>query len=153
MGGNKEDLAVQILTEYTKDLPAKVQGYKRDDTAAFCAKRLKELVNEMSNVENGRDSSLQKNTSEPFTPTYSFKTITKGTVAIDHSKCSECASKICVSSCIPKILELKDGAPVLTITPEEAKKGKCIECLACEQECYFKGNKAIKITLPIDGLD
>lgn len=150
LGGNKEDLAVQILTEYTKDLLAKVEGYKRDDTVAFCVNRLRYLVNEMAN----NPQIPQKISKEPsFNQAYSFKTVTFGTVAIDYSKCSDCTSKVCVSSCISKILELKDNLPVLNITPEEAKKGKCIECLSCEQECYFKGNKAIKITLPIPGLD
>ena len=32
LGGNSEDLAVKILTEYTKDLPAPVEGYKKDDS-------------------------------------------------------------------------------------------------------------------------
>jgi len=39
------------------------------------------------------------------------------------------------------------------VTPEEAKKGRCTECLACELACQFQGNRAIVIDLPIPGLD
>ena len=43
--------------------------------------------------------------------------------------------------------------PVLNITREAAKRGGCIECLACEVECYFEGNKGGYVDLPIAGLD
>jgi ferredoxin len=41
---------------------------------------------------------------------------------------------------------------VLNISLEDAKRGKCIECLACEVECYFHGNRGGRIQLPIEGL-
>jgi ferredoxin len=41
----------------------------------------------------------------------------------------------------------KWGKPVLSVSPEEARR-LCIECLACEQECYFKGQQALTIVLP-----
>jgi len=41
----------------------------------------------------------------------------------------------------------------LNITHEEAKRGGCIECLACEIECYFEGNRGGHIILPIPGLE
>ena len=48
---------------------------------------------------------------------------------------------------------LRKEGPVLAISREEAKKGKCTECLACELACEFQGNGAIFIDLPIPGLD
>jgi hypothetical protein len=55
---------------------------------------------------------------------------------------------------VSKILTLENGKPILKdITKEEAASGKCSECLACEVECFFKGNKGGKIELPIPGLD
>jgi hypothetical protein len=57
-----------------------------------------------------------------------------------------------VSSCKPDILKLDKGKPILAITEEEAKKGKCTECLACEIFCRFHEQKAIAIHLPIPGL-
>ncbi|MBI5830125.1 MAG: hypothetical protein HZB20_11450 [Chloroflexi bacterium] len=79
--------------------------------------------------------------------------MTGGTITYDHAACLTCESKICIETCVPKILELKDGVPVLNISYEDAKRGKCIECLACEVECYFHGNRGGRIRLPIAGLE
>ena len=55
---------------------------------------------------------------------------------------------------MPQILkENEDGLPVLAIEEADAKKGKCTECLACEVECWFHGNRGGHIDLPIEGLD
>ena len=88
---------------------------------------------------------------KPSNNTYSFETIT-GKVTYDHDLCLRCDSKICIGKCVPQILKLEEGKPVLNISLEEAKKGKCTECLACEVECYFHGNKGGSVDLPIAGL-
>ncbi|MBN2366811.1 MAG: succinyl-CoA synthetase subunit beta [Calditrichaeota bacterium] len=147
LGGNSEDLAVRILTEYTRDLPAPVEGYKKDNSVEYCAERFDALVKKGS----------RKDSAKPESPSlsgniYSFETLT-GTVTYDYDRCLECESKICVSKCVPQILRLENEGPVLNITREEAKKGKCTECLACEVECYFHGNKGGHIDLPIKGLE
>ena len=147
LGGNSEDLAVQILTEYTRDLPAVVEGYKKDDSVEFCAQRFDDVMKTHS----------PKQTSKPVPVAasnnlYSFKTLT-GKVTYDHDLCLKCESKICIEKCVPQILKLEEGRPVLNITPEEARKGKCTECLACEVECYFHGNKGGVVTLPVPGLE
>jgi hypothetical protein len=55
---------------------------------------------------------------------------------------------------VPQILSLTDdGLPVLNISREEAQKGRCSECLACEVECFFDGAGGGKIELPIPGLE
>ena len=82
---------------------------------------------------------------------YSFKTLT-GEITYDHALCLDCKDKPCIESCGPEILKLEDNLPVLAISDEDAAKGKCTECLACEQECYFHGNKGAYISLPIEGL-
>jgi hypothetical protein len=54
---------------------------------------------------------------------------------------------------VPGILSLNDeGLPVLNISANEAARGKCTECLACDIECYYEGNKGGYIALPIKGL-
>jgi hypothetical protein len=59
-----------------------------------------------------------------------------------------------VQECARQILSLNDqGLPELNITREEAKKGRCIECLACEVDCTFRGAGGGRIELPIPGLD
>ncbi len=148
LGGNGEDKAVEILEMYTRDLPAPVEGYKKDDTAKFCAQRLRELVDEYRPPAEMPDAERKPTARQP----YSFETLT-GTITYDHARCLECESKVCVETCVPQILKLEDDVPVLAITREEAKAGKCIECLACEIECYFHGNKGGVVELPIPGLD
>jgi succinyl-CoA synthetase beta subunit len=149
LGGNREDLAVEILTEYTKELPAPVEGYKKDDPAGFCARRLRELVDAWD-----YSKAHERPPEEPHEADYSFGTVTGGTVSYDYSKCRECKTKICIETCVPGILELDDGGcPRLKITPEDAAEGKCTECLACEVECFAKGNGGGRILLPINGLN
>ena len=147
LGGNQEDRAVKILTEYTKDLPAPVEGYKKNDSADFCAERM------LSLVESFDYSSVE---TEKFRPpvhenSYSFKTLT-GEIFYDHTLCADCIDTPCIASCEPGILKLENDLPVLNISVEEAAKGKCTECLACEQECHYLGNKGAYISLPIEGL-
>jgi succinyl-CoA synthetase beta subunit len=147
LGGNQEERAIQIMTEYTRDIPAVVECYGKDTSVAHCAKRLRALVDEgaVKDVGAGKE--------EPHNPDYSFSTVTGGTVSYDYSRCRECQSKICAKECQRQILEIKDGCPVLKITREEAASGKCAECLVCEVECRFQGNGGGKIHLPIPGLE
>ena len=83
---------------------------------------------------------------------FSEKTIK---IIIDEEKCKGCTTHACVDACSKYsrgILVLKDGKPGVVDSPEElARKGT--ECLACEYECWFRGNSAITIEAPIDGLD
>jgi succinyl-CoA synthetase beta subunit len=150
LGGNGEERAIAILERAQSEIPAPVEGYGKDDTPDFCAERLQTLVKEFT-------PPVPIPTAKPTQPTpkkpYSFQTVTNGTITFDHALCANCESKVCIESCVPQILSLKDGLPVLNISPEEAKKGRCIECLACEIECYFEGNKGGHIHLPIKGLD
>jgi succinyl-CoA synthetase beta subunit len=149
IGGNSEELAIEILHTYTKDLPGKVEAYGRDSSAVFCAKRLRELVDEWDHSWNikPKETPIQLGPSS-----YYFETMT-GKLVIDHDKCKTCWNKPCVESCLAKILKFDSGKPILSITPQEAKRGRCTECLACELSCQFHGNKAIVIYLPIPGLE
>ena len=84
---------------------------------------------------------------------FSEKTIK---IIIDEEKCIGCTTHACVEACKKYsrgILVLKDyGMPGVEDSPEElARKGT--ECFACEYECWFRGNSAITIEAPIEGLD
>lgn len=148
LGGNREEVAIKILTEYLNDIGVPVEAYGKDDAAVFCAERLRHLIDEGPYSPKGPDPI--SNPDEPLQP-YTFKTLT-GSVTVDHAKCAGCDQSPCVNACHPNILELKDGKVVLNITPEEAAGGRCIECLACEIACWSESNQAIKIDLPIEGL-
>ena len=148
LGGNQEERAIQILTEYTRDLPVPVECYGKDTSARRCARRLWELV-------EGYDYAArpERPPEPPHDSSYAFETVTGGTVSYDYAKCDGCESKVCVAECVPKILSLEGGRPVLNVSREEAARGRCSECLACEVECRARGNGGGKITLPIPGLD
>jgi succinyl-CoA synthetase beta subunit len=151
LGGNSEDKAVEILEWLNGWIPAPVEGYRKDDSPDFCASRLSALIH-----EGGRVTPRARQAPEPTEDSqlYRFETVTGGTVVYDHSICAGCESKICVQECARQILSLNDeGLPVLNVTAEEAKKGRCVECLACEVDCHFKGAGGGRIDLPIPGLD
>ncbi|MDN5345392.1 MAG: hypothetical protein PWQ18_1506 [Clostridia bacterium] len=77
-------------------------------------------------------------------------------ISIYTSKCKECATKACIDACkkfARGILQLQDGAPSVAHLGEEETKRRGTECLACEYECWFRGKSAIKIDVPIEGLD
>lgn len=153
LGGNGEDLAAHIIQAYTRDLPAPVEVYRKDDSADFCAQRLRQLVDAHRSTERtpvGIPSTPAED-APPHEP-YAFD-IRTGTITFDHAKCAHCETKICVQACVPQILKLENDLPVLAITREEAQRGGCIECLACEVECWFHGQNGARIDLPIEGLD
>lgn len=151
LGGNAEEQAIEILHRARGEFPAPVEGYGKDDSPDFCAGRLRALVDSWTPPATIPPGRGKPEAAEPYT----FETVTGGAVTLDHARCRACESKACIESCAPKILSLdaERGVPVLNITREEAKKGGCTECLACEIECYFRGNQGGYVELPIAGLD
>jgi succinyl-CoA synthetase beta subunit len=148
LGGNFEEEAIRILAAYCQNLPAKVEGYGRDDAPETCAARLEALIRENKAVSH----EVRPIPEFRLVPgAYAFDTLT-GKIFIDHGLCSGCRSRGCIGACAPKILKLDGDKPILAITAEEAKKGKCTECLACEIFCRFHEHNAIAIHLPIPGL-
>jgi succinyl-CoA synthetase beta subunit len=151
LGGNSEEKAVDILHWLNGWIPVPVEGYKKDNPPDFCAGRLHALIQENKRVKPKPRPAPQRVGESRL---YQFQTVTGGTVTYDHSICAACDSKVCVQECVPKILSLNDERlPVLNITAEEAKKGRCSECLACEVDCFFRGAGGGRIVLPVPGLD
>jgi succinyl-CoA synthetase beta subunit len=148
LGGNYEEEAIEILGQYLKDIPGTVEGYGRDDSPEFCAQRMEELITE-NQLRPHQIQPIQDSTGP--SDAYAFTTMT-GSLHIDFSKCMACGTHGCVEACAPNILKLEEGRPVLAVQPEEARKGKCTECLACEIFCRFHEQNAITIRLPIPGL-
>ncbi|MEW6744832.1 MAG: ATP-grasp domain-containing protein [Planctomycetota bacterium] len=147
LGGNQEEKAIQILTDYTRDLRVPVEAYGKDDSANKCAERLQELV-----ATTPRPPRRPRAARPPAKEPYEFQTVT-GRIVYDHAVCLECESKVCVQACVPQILKVENGKPVLAVSREEAKRGKCTECLACEVECRFHGKGAGHVELLIPGLE
>jgi succinyl-CoA synthetase beta subunit len=148
LGGNAEERAIEILKRAQAEIPAPVEGYGKNDTPEFCAERLHNLIQEHKPSAKSAKGLVRSEPKKPFV----FDTVTGGRVILDHAVCQECESKICVEMCVPGILSLENGLPKLNISEEEAQKGRCIECLACDVECYFEGNRGGQVILPIPGL-
>jgi len=148
LGGNGEERAIEILTAFTAKLGVPVECYGKDTPVDACSRRLRELV-ESAAPPPPRPRPQPLVAARP----YAFATPT-GTITYDHAVCAGCDSKACVAACVPQILKL-DGAglPVLAITAEEAARGRCIECLACEVDCAALGAGGGHVSLPIPGLD
>jgi succinyl-CoA synthetase beta subunit len=147
IGGNAEEQAIDILQRAKDVFPAPLEAYGRDDSPEFCAERLQALIESYEPLENLSPREISQ-AQDP----YQFETITDGTITFDHALCRSCESKICIETCVPQILSLDGDVPALNIGHEHAKRGACTECLACEVECYFLGNRGATIHLPIQGL-
>ncbi|MFA9404316.1 MAG: ATP-grasp domain-containing protein [Anaerolineales bacterium] len=149
LGGNAEDQAIAIMERAREEIPAPLEAYGKDDSPDFCAGRLDALIKAHTKLDDVQATIRFPQATDPYT----FSTVTDGQVQLDHAKCRTCESKVCIDTCVPGILHLQNDVPVLNITIEEAQKGGCIECLACQIECYFGGNQGGFVKLPIPGLE
>ncbi len=86
LGGNTEDKAVAILEWLNGYIPARVEGYKKDNPPDYCAARLHALIAEGQRIEpKVRPEPVMAGSPRPYT----FQTVTGGTVTYDHSVCAE----------------------------------------------------------------
>ncbi len=149
LGGNGEEKAIEILTSYTRELGVPVECYGKDTPVDACAERLDALV---ASFAAPASRPARRRPGAPERP-YAFKTPT-GEITLDHAVCARCESKACVPACVPQILKLsEEGLPVLNVTLEEAARGRCTECLACEVDCRALGAGGGRVALPVPGLD
>jgi succinyl-CoA synthetase beta subunit len=149
LGGNKEEVAIDILTRFLGDLPVPVEAYGKDDSAAFCAERLDVLVKAHPPVVPYECVPTAR--TEPAEQEYRFD-IRTGSISFDHAICASCEGQPCIASCHAEILELVEGKPRLK-EPAEESAHRCTECLACELACYNVGKRSIRIDLPIPGFE
>ena len=86
-----------------------------------------------------------------------FQVSSGGTITIDLTRCTQCASKACLKVCQeqggPLVPDGERGLPTLRWSAAEVQKGGCVECLGCELDCELYGQRAIKITLPLPGFE
>ena len=153
LGGNNEDCAVEILEDACRDLPARVEGYRKDDTPQFCAERFATLVDE---------SRIHRGTTSPSVPArhvpafvgaqeaYSFP-IEGGRVWIDHSHCDADTSALVISHSSNLLMADVHGKPVLAFEEHEAA-AKDSEFIACEIECLRAGRPVLFVDLQLPSL-
>ena len=149
LGGNSEDRAVEILEDACKDLPAAVEGYKKDDTPAFCAGRFSALVD-----ESGAKPAEMTRSVPAFVGAdgaCSFP-INGGRVWIDHADCDEAAAKLAVEHSAGLLALDGGGRPALAVSEEDVA-GKDSELIGCEIECRRAGRPVLFVDLSIPVLD
>ena len=151
LGGNSEDRAVHILNEYCKNLPATVEGYRKDDTPDFCASRLRALVDDPQASALADDRPAM--TRRKFTPPAGALTfdINGGKVYVDVARCDEATNKLLLEYG-GNIFKIENGKPALNLSPEEVA-GKDSELIACEIECRARANDVVYVDLSIPGVD
>jgi len=148
LGGNSEDRAVEILETACRKLPAKVEGYRKDDTPASVASRFRALV-------EARKRDVPK--MSRHVPTFVGKAsswslaIERGRVWIDLSACDSGATALIMRNSLGLFAESK-GRPVLAVSEAEAKD-KDSEFIALEVECARAGRPIVFVDMPLKGLD
>jgi succinyl-CoA synthetase beta subunit len=147
LGGNSEDRAVEILEDACKELPAKVEGYRKDDPPRMISQRFDALV--------GASTGGSWVPKAPRTPAFvgsgaSF-TINGGTVWIDTAGCDAEATNLAVEHSFG-LLKDDGGIPALAVT-EEGVAGKDSEFIACEVELRRVGKPVVYVELDVPGLD
>lgn len=149
LGGNAEDRAVEVLEGGCRDLRAAVEGYRKDDTPAFCAARIRDLV---------RDANAAPAPMSRQVPAFvgsskadSFP-ITGGRVWIDSASCDEEATALIVEHAQGLMQrDAATGRPVLAV-PEDEVAGRDSEFIALEIECRRAGRPVVFVDLEIPGL-
>lgn len=148
LGGNSEDRAVQILTDCAKLVSAPIEGYKKDNTPAFCAGRMRALVDAAAKDATSRLPAMPR-TYTPPKNALRFE-IRGGTVYVDLDQCDEKTNTV-LTEYGRSIFKIEGGKPALAAGEAEVA-GKDSELIACEVECRAKANDAVYVRLPIDGL-
>lgn len=153
LGGNSEDRACEILHDACRNLPATIEGYKKDDTPAKCAKRFAELVAQAKTKRH--NNTIHDRNLPEFVgagDAYSFP-ITGGRVWIDHAHCDAATSQIVIEKGA-NLFKLDDrtGKPILAV-PEDQVAGADSELIAREIECIRAGKSVVFVDLDIPGLE
>ncbi len=156
LAGNKEEEALQILREGLEDLPINFELYGRSYIHRLnsVAKRMKEMSDAYRKSQkkaapsvSAEEVGMGKNVTE-----HVFQT---GRIYIDEDRCEGCPSLACVKACSMYggyLYRVRSGRRVMGI-PDDTIPRQCTECCACEYECFMRGQKAISISLPIEGID
>ncbi|HWJ03970.1 MAG TPA: hypothetical protein VNU93_09835 [Verrucomicrobiae bacterium] len=78
-------------------------------------------------------------------------------VKIDTSKCDTCTTKACAEACkkyARGVLGIDDqGRASVAHRSQDEVLRLGTECLACEFACKTRGNNALEIEVPVEGLD
>ena len=149
LGGNAENRAVEILEDACRMLPGSVEGYRKDDTPAFCAERFTVLMESRGDCSSDQ---LARQVPAWVGGDAEAFAIEGGHVWIDIDQCdAELTAKMAEwSSGVLK--DNGEGIPILACDDETAAKSDS-EFIACEIECLRAGRPVLFVDLPIPGID
>ena len=148
LGGNSEDRAVEVLEDACKDLPARVRGFRKDDTPKHCAETFAKLVKEANHTICEAPRSVPSFVGHP--DAFSFG-IDRGTVWIDLANCDESTTDMVVNNS-SGLFKNENGQPVVAVANEDIV-GKDSELIACEIEMHRAGKPVVFVDIPIAGID
>jgi succinyl-CoA synthetase beta subunit len=161
LGGNTEDRAVEILHSACKNLPARIEGYKKTDPPAKIAARFAAIVTDRQNRDRqGAEASKYNSCAwQPRAPrrpmfvgtsTATSFALKSGRVWLDAATWPKHSAAIISRS--NGLLKDDKGRPALTTTPE-AFLAKDSDMIACEVECRRDGIEGVFVELDIHGLE
>jgi len=151
LGGNTEDRAVEILESACKGLPARVEGYRKNDPPSKIARRLAELVAE-SERSGARGWTPRRPRKPDFvnSPDAIRFDLKGGRVWISPQAWAAHAPAIVARS--NGLLRNDSGRPVPTLPPDQLA-AKDSDFIACEVECRRDGIEGLFVELDVPGLD
>ncbi|MHC4947053.1 MAG: ATP-grasp domain-containing protein [Planctomycetota bacterium] len=150
LGGNSEDRAVEILQDAARDLPAPVEGYRKDDTPAFCAERFRTLVEQA-----GAAPSPMTRRVPPFVgaATSASWPIRGGRLWIDAAAADDETAALVVEHAAGLLERDADSGRPVPAVDAETLAGRDSELIGCEIECLRAGRPVVFVDLPVAGLD
>lgn len=152
LGGNTEDRAVDILESACKDLPARVEGFKKNDTPAKIARRFAELIASTSPDRPGAVKAwVPRAPRRPAfvgTPGAHRFAVKGGRLWLDPAAWKANAPAIIARS--NGLLRDAGGKPEITVTPE-AFLAKDSDLIACEVECRRDDVEGVFVELWLPG--
>jgi len=164
VAGNKEAETHRIIREGLADVPLRWELYGREKVLDidFIADRLSKLI---ESYKQGKAKigditnfiGVERPSEEELKSYLWFKTSTGGEIYIDLRKCvAPNCGFACVKACRwmgAGSLKIRGSKPHIISKESEELRRLCSECLACEYYCMLKGGNAIKIIVPVYGLE
>ncbi len=150
LGGNAEDRAVEILESACATLPGTVEGYRKDDTPAFCAQRFATLI---STCDREVTSDTLTRSVPDFVGSKAAMhfAIGGGSVWIDQKAITDTATQV-INQFGDGLLSVSDQGVSLAVELDEAA-GKDSEFIGLEIELERAGCPVLFVDLAIEGID
>jgi len=154
LGGNSEDRACEILESACADLPATVEGYKKDHSPAFVADRFAALVEHAAGAEwSPRPRAVPGYVGSGGALSFPvrFGVNWEGRCWVDRGAVDDGLFAV-IDESAPGVFRLGSAGIELALSEEEAL-ARDSDLIAAEIECARAGRPAVFVDIPIPGLD